>query len=106
MHTTPLIRLIAAAAVGVGAAAGLLGVIYYVNADGGFATCTVSTGLGWTVPVVAGLTASGLAWALTVSAHGRQGRTRVAASVCPACGGTVMDDWRLCPHCGQRIGRR
>jgi hypothetical protein len=100
-----LIRLALAACVGVLAAAGLLGFVSLVNADQGFIGCTATTGLGWLVPLVSGLAVLGLAWALLTPRNDDQ-ELGSGSQRCESCEGDVLDDWRLCPHCGAFIGDR
>jgi hypothetical protein len=85
------------------AALALLALLYYVNADTGFAHTTATTGLGWLVPLIAGIVSGGVAWALLVSRPADDGARPIDRCRCAVCGGTVLGDWRLCPHCGERL---
>jgi len=61
---------------------------------------TAATAAGWMMPVAAGITAAGVAWALTRPREEEPDERQHALAGCAACGGTVFDEWRLCPHCG------
>jgi predicted amidophosphoribosyltransferase len=57
------------------------------------------------VPVVAGVAAGALAWLVLDGVHGEEDAPLHSAAACPACGRPMLDDWRLCPHCGTLVGR-
>lgn len=69
------------------------------------ARAAVATAAGWVLPLVAGSVTAAVAWALVrgTSSRGTSCEWKAPGSVCPECGGVVRVDWRLCPHCGQRI---
>lgn len=105
MSRSPYIRLAVAALLGALAAAAVIGVLVLVNADAGFSGCTATTGLGWLVPIIAGLVIAWVAFALMSDRP--IGSTEESAPAvqtrCADCGGIIRGDWRLCPHCGTRL---
>lgn len=105
MFRSPVIRLIAAGVAGAASALALLALITLLNADDGFAHTTATTGLGWTVPLIAGVLTGAMAWALLVSRRDAAQPDPPSAErcACTSCGGIVLGDWRLCPHCGERL---
>ena len=58
---------------------------------------------GWMGPLVAAVVVGGV----IVAMGGTRRDADVADSrvACAECGGLVRSDWRLCPHCGARLGR-
>ncbi len=58
--------------------------------------------LGWLVPLVAGILIGAITLVLLGgrSSDEREDETPVATSECAACGGSILTDWRMCPHCG------
>jgi hypothetical protein len=59
----------------------------------------------WAVPVVAGVAAGALAWLVLDGVHDEDDQPSHSAAACPACGRSMLDDWRLCPHCGTLVAR-
>ena len=43
---------------------------------------------------------AGIAW-ITSAVTAEPVSGQAATTTCPACGGPIRDDWRLCPHCGR-----
>jgi hypothetical protein len=56
----------------------------------------------WAVPLVAGAAVGVLSWFLLsgVSTAEEPADDRRIAVACAHCGNTVLEDWRICPHCG------
>jgi hypothetical protein len=100
LNRRPLIRLAAAAVFGGLFALGLLAFLLAVNPGQGFARCTATTGLGWLVPLVSGLTVAMLSAVLLTGRSRSYGDDVGIKCRCSACQGRVLDGWRLCPHCG------
>lgn len=57
--------------------------------------------LNWIVPIAAGFLVGGVAWALLATGDRLPSR---ATLQCGSCGSTVLEGWRICPHCGHFIG--
>jgi hypothetical protein len=57
--------------------------------------------LNWIVPIAAGFLVGGVAWALL--ATGDRLPSRVPLH-CTSCGSSILEGWRICPHCGHFIG--
>lgn len=55
------------------------------------------------VPLVSALAVGGVVFA--VSRNVSSGDAPSGAA-CPRCGGSVMAQWRLCPHCGTQLTHR
>lgn len=91
---------------GVGAAVLMLGVIAFVNGGLGFAECTGTARAGWIVLLIGGIVI-GLASLALLGSGNEADRTRetttLHSSTCVACGNSILDEWRLCPHCGQLL---
>lgn len=96
-----------AIALGSGFIAGcvLLGVLALLNGGTGFTSCTAMTGIGWIVPLVAGLIIGGVALLLLDMPHSSGGASteQLQASTCASCGSPIISEWRMCPHCGDLL---
>lgn len=104
LDRSAIIRIALAALTGAAAASMVLGLLVVVNAGDGFARCTATTGAGWLVPLVAVAAIAGAARVLLSGprpSHPANAHQRIVA--CPRCAGEVRGDWRLCPHCGERL---
>jgi hypothetical protein len=101
----PLIGLVLAGLVGALATGAVLAVILLVNADDGFSRTTVAEGMGWLVPILAGVVTGVVAWALLATRRREDSKPTDLGPhcTCSLCGGSVRGDWRLCPHCGARL---
>jgi len=55
--------------------------------------------------LLAALVIAGLIWVLGDERDSREPDTRNVGGTthCAACGGVINADWRLCPHCGERL---
>ncbi len=91
-------------ALGSGFVAGvlMLAVLALLNGGIGFGSCTAMTGLGWIVPLVAGLIIGGVALVLldTSQSNADSSADTLRASTCASCGSPIISEWRMCPHCG------
>jgi len=85
-------------------AAALFGVLVRLNSEYGFVACTATTQFGWIVPVVGGAVL-GLVVLLLLreGEDGPEDSQELRASACRVCGNEVIDEWRLCPHCGHML---
>jgi len=104
LDRSAIIRIALAALAGAAAASMVLALLVVVNAGDGFARCTATTGAGWLVPLIAVAAIAGAARILLTgprASHPAEAYQRVVA--CPTCAGEVRGDWRLCPHCGERL---
>jgi ribosomal protein L32 len=57
--------------------------------------------LNWIVPIAAGFLVGGVAWALLATGDRLPSRTRIH---CTSCGSSILEGWRICPHCGHFVG--
>ncbi|PKQ29120.1 MAG: hypothetical protein CVT60_07015 [Actinobacteria bacterium HGW-Actinobacteria-10] len=101
---TPLMRIALAVIGGFCAAVLMLGVLAYVNGGLQFADCTGTARAGWIVPLIGGLVIGLASLVLlkpgddvNIPGSGHQ----VHTSTCVSCGSPILQEWRLCPHCGQ-----
>jgi len=101
---TKLIRLAGAATGTIVVLGTLSSAVLLVASSGGVAGGEVSA-VAWYVPVLAGASIAGLMWAMLSARHSdADGDIGLGVnSCCTACGGTIHSDWRLCPHCGERL---
>lgn len=103
MDRTPLIRFTVAAVAGAIAGVSIVAVLSLLNAEG-FKGCTVTAGWGVLVPIITGVFVGGAAWGFFSVRDDEISSSNAAVRCeCPVCGGTILGDWRLCPHCGSRI---
>ncbi|MRR11668.1 zinc ribbon domain-containing protein [bacterium] len=105
MPRSPLMRTIMSALGGLLGAVILLGVLAVANGGLGFVTCTGTARSGWIVPLVGGLVIAMAS--LLLLDPGRHAddddAVELRASACASCGSPIIDEWRLCPHCGQLL---
>jgi hypothetical protein len=94
-------RLLGAIALGLGLAAATLVVSAFLNGRLDLRGCTATVPFGWTIPIVS-LVVIGVAVWLLLSSAGtdRSSDADARYMACPACGRSVLEDWRLCPYCG------
>lgn len=60
------------------------------------------TAVTWGVAAAVG-TLVALVVLLLTEPVGEGGSADLTVSTCPACGKSTIDEWRLCPHCGQML---
>lgn len=85
----------------------MLAFLSVINGDAGFAFCTATTRLGWLAPLVAGLVIGTVSLSLLsgeAPAIEHNVENWDSGAVCDACGSPVIDQWRMCPNCGQLLG--
>jgi len=96
---------VASAAVGAVVMLGATSSAVLLFAGPGLGSGSVATPIAWYLPLVAGVSIAGLTWAM-LSAEAREPDADVGRGVdscCASCGGTIRSEWRLCPHCGERL---
>lgn len=59
--------------------------------------------LEWIVPIVAGASVGVCAWLVLKALPEDTEASTHTEEACPACGRLILDDWRLCPHCGTLV---
>ena len=99
----PILRLVLSALAGAALALALLAVLDLLDRDAGFAGSTAASTFGWVLPIMLGAIGVALARSLI---QGRRVDSEAFAGHscnCAACGGSVLVDWRLCPHCGEPL---
>ncbi len=82
----------------------LFGVLAYLNKETGLMSCTATSSLGWTVPLITGLLIAGVV-VLLLGSPQEDGDTPadLNSSTCSSCGSPIIDEWRMCPHCGELL---
>ncbi|GAB4288090.1 MAG: hypothetical protein Kow0067_13600 [Coriobacteriia bacterium] len=81
------------------------GLLLVVNAETGWAGCTLTAPAGWLAPIIAASIIGGVAWALLGQEPRDRDHMDVNHDACPACGRSVLGQWRMCPYCGEMLGR-
>lgn len=56
--------------------------------------------LEWMVPLTTGGVIGLSGWMLLGKSGPAPSEHLYAETVCPSCGRAILQDWRLCPHCG------
>lgn len=103
MNVRALGRLLVATAAGVVTSVGLVVYLNYVNGQDGFMASTAATNPGWLVPLISGVSVAGIVWSVMRSDIAANQLGEHARSSCETCGGMVLEDWRMCPHCGEQF---
>ena len=83
----------------------LLALLVLLNADCGFVGCTGTTPWGWIVPLVAGVVL-GLVVVLLLDGEDLTDESKsreLKSSSCASCGSAIIDEWRMCPDCGELL---
>lgn len=80
----------------------IIGILGVLDAEG-LGGCSITSGWGVLVPIVTGLFVGGAAWGFLAAPDERDADNASSRRECPKCGGTILGDWRLCPHCGARL---
>ena len=98
-------RYVIAAAGGFFVVGTALTLMYFTGLLGVGRSTVLETG-GWMLPLLAAGVTGLVAWLLVrgSDARGPSCDWKSTGAACPSCGGVVRPDWRLCPHCGHRIG--
>lgn len=98
---TRVVRTIGASVLGVFA---MLVLLDFINSGTGFAGCTATAAFGWLIPLLSGAIVAVIAWMLIEG--GRDGSSESSESTpesttCMHCESTILQEWKLCPYCGQ-----
>ena len=63
-----------------------------------------SGSFGWLIPFIAGAVIGVVAFLLLDSDRSvSEPEVELRATACETCGAEVMDEWRMCPHCGAML---
>jgi len=82
-------------------AGGLVGVIAAQQSNAALASNELAPNV--LVLLLAGMVIAALAWVLADDRDAGAGDDAGVTTRCSACGGVINADWRLCPHCGERL---
>jgi hypothetical protein len=77
-----------------------LGITALRMSDARLARLVGPRAIEWAVPLVVGGLVGLTGWMLLDGTTPTGSEARYAETTCPACGRAVLQDWRLCPHCG------
>lgn len=98
MNRASVIRAAVTAFSGVFAVAALAAIAAEMGTDPSRAHSAVSA--EWIAPVIAGVAAGALAWLVLDRPPVEIAQPEREMFTCPSCSSTMLDGWRLCPHCG------
>ncbi len=99
MSRKTVLKLLAAVIGAASIAVVLLAVAVLTRAVNGFGSSL--SALTWIVPIAAGFLVGGVAWALLATGDHVPARMKFH---CDSCGSTILEGWRICPHCGHFVG--
>ncbi len=88
------------------AAAVVIGLLLLVNDETGWAGFTLTAPAGWLAPILAVAIIGGVAWALLGQEPRDRDHMNVSHDSCPACGRSILGQWRMCPYCGEMLAQR
>ncbi|MDP2182739.1 MAG: hypothetical protein Q8K99_09250 [Actinomycetota bacterium] len=98
IHLTRTYLLAPIAVVATAAAAAL---VIAIETGGGIGGCTSTAAFRWFVPLLAAAVIGGVAIMLLEGSPSESASTDTLQSgTCAVCGSAIMDEWKLCPHCG------
>ena len=102
MRSSAVMRFVLVVVGSLAAAGVLLALLLLINSDCGFVGCSGLMPYGWIIPLVAGVVL-GLVVMLLMNQDdaASEDSSEMRSTACSACGEMIIDDWRLCPHCGQ-----
>lgn len=75
------------------------GILAFVDSPSGLQGLN-ATELAVGAPLLAGLVIGIVSWALMAGPVEDEPESLGEQGVCGTCGGNVLSEWRLCPHCG------
>ncbi|MDZ4063806.1 MAG: zinc ribbon domain-containing protein [Coriobacteriia bacterium] len=98
IHITRAYLLAPIAIAAVGAAAALA---IAIETGGGIGGCTTTVAFRWFVPLVAAAVIGGVA-VMLLDGHPSESVSvdTLQSGACAVCGSAIIDEWKLCPHCG------
>lgn len=72
-----------------------------IQDGGGFAGCVTTIAFKWFVPLIAAAVIGGVA-VMLLDGHpsGSGPADDLRSGQCAVCGAAIIDEWKLCPHCG------
>ncbi|GEM_PF-1108372 len=82
----------------------LFAVLHIANGGLGFEGCTATATFGWLIPLLSGALVAVIAWMLIDGDRGGPSdsvKGDPEATVCMYCGSGILQEWKLCPYCGQ-----
>lgn len=82
---------------------GLVGLFLVSFAGVRFGDSAARSVVGWTLPAFLAAIGGGVSWLLLSDDATTDSATPVATAHCGTCGHSVIEDWRLCPHCGTLV---
>lgn len=100
MTRRQVMRLVSAVLGGVAVALAFLAGLLVLNSGSDLVGSTAATAAGWMIPMLAGVVAGGVAWALLMEDGAGTRADVVLGGRCPDCGRSLAEEWRLCPYCG------
>lgn len=83
----------------------VIGLAFASRSSENLAFCTIAAPLGWLVAGIAALTIAAVSIVFTMSVCEKRisDGPELRSSSCAACGGDIIEGWRLCPHCGELL---
>lgn len=99
-------RLLLAILGGASGTAVLVGLLVLVGGGGDGGPMEDLAAWSWTFPLAALFVILGVTWLLLSQTPADPSSDEWLYAVCPACGRSVMRDWRLCPYCGEMLEER
>ncbi len=100
MTSRPATRALAGLLSGLVVTGVVLALALTLFADANIYVLPRGAGLGWLIPAIATGLVVLLSWALLSSHHRNDERATPVMVRCGSCDAVMMQQWRLCPYCG------
>ena len=104
MAERPHTRLIIITVATVSCVLALFAVLHIANRGVVFEGCTATATFGWLIPLLSGALVAVIAWMLMDGDRddlSASAKDDPKATVCMHCGSGILQEWKLCPYCGQ-----
>ncbi len=101
MSRTGIVRLTVVALGGLAVVVAFGALVASMRGGGQPAGLAFVRGAGWIVPLVGGAAVGAFSWLILSGTTFGEVSCTPSTVPCPLCGTDVLEDWRMCPYCGE-----